>query len=292
MRAAPSANPLPLYPLQYESLVRAALIEDLGRAGDLTTNAIVPSDAHASGYLKARRDGCLAGLPVAAAAFQLMDPAVDIAFHRKDGDIVEAGQTLAVIRGTAKGLLTAERIALNFLGRLSGIATATEGLVQAVRGYPARVVCTRKTTPGLRLLEKYAVRCGGGANHRFGLDDAVLVKDNHLIVSGGISEAVRRVHAAVGHLVKVEVEVDTLDQLEEALSCNIDAVLLDNMLPGQLAEAVRMVGGRVLTEASGGITPQSAREVAAAGVDLLSAGWLTHSAKALDVALDVTGLEA
>ena len=164
--------------------------------------------------------------------------------------------------------------------------------MQAVRGYPARVVCTRKTTPGLRLLEKYAVRCGGGANHRFGLDDAVLVKDNHLIVSGGVTEAVRRVHAAVGHLVKVEVEVDTLAQLEEALSCDIDAVLLDNMPPEQLAEAVRMVGGRVLTEASGGITPQTARAVAAAGVDLLSAGWLTHSAKALDVALDVAGLRA
>jgi nicotinate-nucleotide pyrophosphorylase (carboxylating) len=290
MREAPTANPLPLYPLQYESLVRAALIEDLGRAGDLTTTAIVPPDAHASGCLMARRSGCLAGLHVAATAFQLTDPAVDITFLRHDGDIVEAGQTLAVIRGSARGLLSAERIALNFLGRLSGIATTTEGLVQAVRGFSARVVCTRKTTPGLRLLEKYAVRCGGGANHRFGLDDAVLIKDNHLIVSGGITEAVRRVQAAVGHLVKVEVEVDTLAQLEEALSCDIDAVLLDNMPPGQLAEAVQMVDGRVLTEASGGITPQTAREVAAAGVDLLSAGWLTHSAKALDVALDVAGL--
>ena len=290
MKAAPTANPLPLYPLQYESLVRAALIEDLGRAGDLTTNAIVPPGAQGSGQLKARGGGCLAGLAVAATAFQLTDPAVDIDFLNHDGDIVEAGQTLAVIRGSARGLLSAERIALNFLGRLSGIATATEGLVQAVSGYPARVACTRKTTPGLRLLEKYAVRCGGGANHRFGLDDAVLIKDNHLIVSGGISEAVRRVHAAVGHLVKVEVEVDTLTQLEEALSCDIDAVLLDNMSPGQLAEAVQMVGGRVLTEASGGITPQTAREVAAAGVDLLSVGWLTHSATALDVALDVTGL--
>lgn len=290
MTAAPAANPLPLYPLQYEPLVRAALLEDLGRAGDLTTNAIVPPDIQAIGYLMARRDGCLAGLPVAATAFQLTDQGVDIDLLRHDGDMVEAGQELAVIRGSARGLLSAERIALNFLGRLSGIATTTEGLVQAVRGYSARVVCTRKTTPGLRLLEKYAVRCGGGANHRFGLDDAVLIKDNHLVVSGGITEAIRRVHAAVGHLVKVEVEVDTLAQLEEALSCDIDAVLLDNMAPGQLAEAVEMVSGRVLTEASGGITPQTAREVAAAGVDLLSVGWLTHSAKALDVALDVTGL--
>ena len=290
MSAAPSANPLPLYPLQYESLVRAALIEDLGRAGDLTTNAIVPPDARATGCLVARRSGCLAGLPVAATAFRLMDADVDIAWHRHDGDVVEAGQTLAVIRGAARGLLSAERIALNFLGRLSGIASATQGLVKAVQGHATRVVCTRKTTPGLRSLEKYAVRCGGGANHRFGLDDAVLIKDNHLIVSGGITEAVRRVHAAVGHLVKVEVEVDTLTQLEEALACRIDAVLLDNMPPEQLAEAVRMVGGRVLTEASGGITPDTARQVAAAGVDLLSAGWLTHSAAALDVALDVTGL--
>ena len=291
MSEASTANPLPLYPLQYESLVRAALIEDLGRAGDITTNAIVPPEARATGYLMARRGGCLAGLPVAAATFRLMDPNVDISWHRQDGDLVEAGQTLAVIHGSARGLLSAERTALNFLGRLSGIASATQGLVQAVQGYATRVVCTRKTTPGLRLLEKYAVRCGGGANHRFGLDDAVLIKDNHLIVAGGITEAVRRVHAAVGHLVKVEVEVDTLTQLEEALSCRIDAVLLDNMPTEQLAEAVRMAGGRVLTEASGGITPDTARQVAAAGVDLLSAGWLTHSAAALDVALDVVGLD-
>lgn len=290
MNAASTATPLSLYPLQYESLVRAALIEDLGRAGDLTTNAIVPPNARATGYLMARRGGCLAGLPVAGAAFRLMDPGIDISWHRQDGDIVAADQTLAVIRGSARGLLSAERSALNFLGHLSGVASATQGLVQAVQGYDTRVVCTRKTTPGLRLLEKYAVRCGGGANHRFGLDDAVLIKDNHLIVAGSIAEAVHRVHAAVGHVVKVEVEVDTLKQLEEALSCRIDAVLLDNMPPQQLAEAVRMVGGRVLTEASGGITPDTARQVAAAGVDLLSAGWLTHSAAALDVALDVVEL--
>ena len=292
MSAAPTANPLPLYPLQYEPLVRAALLEDLGRAGDITTNAIVPPEARATGYLIARRGGCLAGLSAAATAFRLIDPDVDVSWRRYDGDVVEADQTLAVIRGAARGLLSAERTALNFLGRLSGIASATRGLVQAVQGHATRVVCTRKTTPGLRMLEKYAVRCGGGANHRFGLDDAVLIKDNHLIVAGGITEAVRRVHAAAGHLVKIEVEVDTLMQLEEALSCRIDAVLLDNMPPDQLAEAVRMVDGRVVTEASGGITPDTARQVAAAGVDLLSAGWLTHSAAALDVALDVTGLDA
>lgn len=290
MSAASAANLLPLYPLQYESLVRAALQEDLGRAGDLTTNAIVPPDARATGFLMARRGGCLAGLPVAASAFRLLDPEVDVSWNCHDGDRVNDGQALAVIHGSARALLTAERTALNFLGRLSGIASATQGLVQAVQGYATRVVCTRKTTPGLRLLEKYAVRCGGGANHRFGLDDAVLIKDNHLVVAGGITEAVRRIHAAVGHLVKVEVEVDTLTQLEEALSCRIDAVLLDNMPPEQLAEAVCMARGRVLTEASGGITPDTAREVAAAGVDLLSAGWLTHSAAALDVALDVEGV--
>lgn len=292
MSAAPTANPLPLYPLQYEPLVCAALLEDLGRAGDITTNAIVSPGARATGHLMARRGGCLAGLSVAATAFRLMDPDVDVSWHRRDGDVIEADQMLAVIRGSARGLLSAERTALNFLGRLSGIASATHGLVQAVQGHATRVVCTRKTTPGLRILEKYAVRCGGGANHRFGLDDAVLIKDNHLIVAGGITEAVRRVRAAAGHLVKVEVEVDTLMQLEEALSCRIDAVLLDNMPPEQLAEAVRLVDGRVVTEASGGITPDTARQVAAAGVDLLSAGWLTHSAAALDVALDMAGLDA
>ena len=282
---------LTLYPLQYEAIVRDALEEDLGRAGDLTTNAIIPSQAQASGHLVARRQGCIAGLEVAACAFRLLDPEAHMVLHGQDGEKVKAGDILAAVQGSARALLAAERVALNFLGRLSGIATATRALVEAVQGFPTRVICTRKTTPGLRLLEKYAVRAGGGANHRFGLDDAVLIKDNHLIVAGSITEAVRRVQAAVGHLVKIEVEVDTLDQLNEALTCKIDAVLLDNMPPSQLKEAVRLVGGRVITEASGGITLESAREVAAAGVDLLSAGWLTHSAPALDVALDLEALE-
>jgi nicotinate-nucleotide pyrophosphorylase (carboxylating) len=281
---------LPLYALQYESLVRHALEEDLGRAGDITTNAIVAPEAHALGRLVARRPGCIAGLEVAACAFRLLDPMLDITLHCQDGAVVQAGDLLADVHGAARALLAAERVALNFLGRLSGIATATHGLVQAVQGFPARVVCTRKTTPGLRALEKYAVRAGGGANHRFGLDDAVLIKDNHLVVAGSIAEAVRRVRRVVGHLVKVEVEVDTLAQLADALACDIDAVLLDNMAPAQLKEAVHMVAGRVITEASGGITPAIARDVAAAGVDLLSAGWLTHSAPALDVALDLEGL--
>jgi nicotinate-nucleotide pyrophosphorylase (carboxylating) len=287
---AESFPPLPLYPLQYEPLVRHALEEDLGRAGDITTNAIVPPQAQAMGCLVARRAGCIAGLEVAACAFRLLAPELHITLHCQDGTMVQAGALLADVQGPARALLAAERVALNFLGRLSGIATTTHGLVEAVRGFPARVVCTRKTTPGLRALEKYAVRAGGGANHRFGLDDAVLIKDNHLVVAGSIAEAVRRVHRLVGHLVKVEVEVDTLAQLEDALACEIDAVLLDNMAPAQLKEAVRMVAGRVITEASGGITPATARDVAAAGVDLLSAGWLTHSAPALDVALDLEGL--
>ena len=278
---------LSLYPLQYDSLVRQALQEDLGRAGDITTNAIVIPEAYATGCLMARRAGCIAGLEVAAATFRALDPDLDVTFHNHDGAVVQAGDVLAEIRGSARALLAAERVALNFLGRLSGIATATHRLVEAVQDFPTYVVCTRKTTPGLRSLEKYAVRAGGGTNHRFGLDDAVLIKDNHLVVAGGITEAVRRVHSVVGHLVKIEVEVDTMSQLEEALACQIDAVLLDNMTPPQLKAAVDMVGGRVITEASGGITLDTARDVAAAGVDLLSAGWLTHSAPALDVALDL-----
>jgi nicotinate-nucleotide pyrophosphorylase (carboxylating) len=283
--------PLTLYPLQYEAIVRHALEEDLGRAGDLTTNAIIPPEAQATGRLVARRAGCIAGLEVAASVFRMLAPEVAITFACHDGDAVRAAQTLAVVHGPTRALLAAERVALNFLGRLSGVATATRRLVEAVRDFPTRVVCTRKTTPGLRMLEKYAVRAGGGANHRFGLDDAVLIKDNHLVAAGSIAEAVRRVRQAVGHLVKIELEVDTLAQLEEAMACPIDAVLLDNMPPAQLTEAVRLVAGRVITEASGGITLETARDVAAAGVDLLSAGWLTHSAPALDVAFDLEDLE-
>jgi nicotinate-nucleotide pyrophosphorylase (carboxylating) len=283
---------LPLYPLQYESLVHQALTEDLGLAGDLTTNAIIPPQARATGRLMARRAGCIAGLEVAACVFRRLDLTFDLTVYCPDGTVVEANTTLAEVHGTARALLSAERVALNFLGHLSGIATATRRLVEAVQAYPARVVCTRKTTPGLRALEKYAVRAGGGANHRFGLDDAVLIKDNHLVVAGSIAAAVQRVRSAIGHMVKVQVEVDTLAQLDEALTCPIDAVLLDNMPPTQLKDAVQMVGRRVITEASGGITLDTARDVAASGVDLLSAGWLTHSAPALDVALDLDDLAA
>jgi nicotinate-nucleotide pyrophosphorylase (carboxylating) len=276
-----------LYPLLYEPVVRHALAEDLGRAGDLTSDAVLPPDLVAEARLVARADGRLAGLEPALAAFRLLDPAVTCEVHLADGGDAVAGEVLATVRGRARALLSAERTALNLLGRLSGIATATRELVVAVRPHRARVVCTRKTTPGLRALEKYAVRAGGGANHRFGLDDGVLIKDNHRALAGGLRPAVERARAAVGHMVKIEVEVDTLDELEEALALGVDAVLLDNMPLPVLAEAVRRCRGRALTEASGGITPSTAPAIAATGVDLLSAGWLTHSAPALDVALDV-----
>jgi nicotinate-nucleotide pyrophosphorylase (carboxylating) len=278
---------LPVHPLQYERLLRRALEEDLGLAGDLTTNAIVPPGERLAARLVARRAGCIAGLRVAARAFTLVDPDVLFDLRVADGAMVAAGALLAEVSGPSRAVLTGERVALNVLGHLSGVATVTRGIVDAIAGTRARVVCTRKTTPGMRALEKYAVRAGGGSNHRFGLDDAVLIKDNHLAIAGSIAEAVRRVRASIGHLVKVEVEVDDLDQLEQALACPIDAVLLDNLPPRELRRAVALVDGLVITEASGGITPDTARAVAETGVDLLSVGWITHSAPALDVALDL-----
>lgn len=276
----------PLYPMHYEPIVRRALEEDLGRAGDLTTDAIVPPDARARGRIVVRQPGTVAGLDVAASAFRLLDPTVSVRAERQDGSNLAAGDTLAVVEGPARALLTGERTALNLLGRMCGIATTTQRLVEAVGNNPARIVCTRKTAPGLRIIDKYAVRAGGGANHRFGLDDAVLIKDNHLAVAGDIATAVARVRDRLGHMVKVEVEVDTLDQLETLLTIGVDAVLLDNMAPDTLAEAVARVGGRMMTEASGGITPDTVAAVAASGVDLISLGWLTHSVTNLDVALD------
>ncbi len=272
--------------LLYEPLVRAALLEDLGRAGDLTTDAVVPADAVATMVLAARQEGAIAGLDVAASAFTIIDPRVEICRERPDGSIVAAGDVIATVHGPARALLTAERTALNFLCHLSGIATATSAVVQAVRGHKAQIVCTRKTTPGLRALEKYAVRAGGGANHRFGLDDAVLIKDNHIAIAGDIRTAIARARAGAGHMVRIEVEVDSLEQLEVALAEGVDAVLLDNMSVGQLKQAVAMVGGRALTEASGRVTPQTAPAIAATGVDLISIGWLTHSAPILDIGLD------
>lgn len=284
-----NGRPAPLYPLLYEPLLRRALEEDLGRAGDLTSDTIVPGDLAAEAQVVARRSGRVAGLAVATSAFPLLDPALRVELQAEDGDDVEPGALLATVRGPARSLLSAERTALNLLGRLCGIATATRELVAAVAPWQAGIACTRKTTPGLRALEKYAVRVGGGSNHRFGLDDAVLIKDNHLAVAGGVRPAVERARAGVGHLVKIEVEVDTLAQLEAALELGVDAVLLDNMSLEQLRRAVAMArGGRpVILEASGGIDLQTAPAIAATGVDLLSVGWITHSAPALDVALDL-----
>lgn len=275
---------LPL--LMIEPVVRAALLEDLGRAGDLTTDSIVPETAKAKTALVARQPGVVAGLAAAATAFRLVDPEIEVAVERPDGTPLAPGDRIATIAGPARGMLTAERVALNFLGHLSGVASGAATLVEAVRGHRARICCTRKTMPGLRALQKYAVRVGGGMNHRFGLDDGVLIKDNHVAVAGGIRPAILAARRGVGHLVKIEVEVDTLDQLEEALAIGVDAVLLDNMAPDQLATAVRLIDGRAIAEASGRITPQTAPAIAASGVDLISAGWLTHSASVLDIGLD------
>lgn len=279
-------TPSPLPRVMIEPLVRMALLEDLGRAGDLTTDAIVPAGHQVTTLLVARQDGVVAGLDLARLAFQLIDPAIEMRLERNDGAAVAPGDVIATLSGPARGILTAERVALNLLCRLSGIATATASVVTAIRDYQAKVVCTRKTTPGLRAIEKYAVRIGGGSNHRFGLDDAVLIKDNHVAIAGGVSEAIRRAKSGVGHLVKIELEVDTLDQLREALDQGVDAILLDNMGPAMLAKAVAMVARRAVTEASGRITPATAPQVAATGVDLISIGWLTHSVTVLDIGLD------
>lgn len=288
MSGGPSVHPAPLYPLLYEPLVRRTLEEDLGRAGDLTSDAILPPHLPGEAEVVARAAGRVAGLTVALSAFSLLDPAIEIEARVSDGEDVEAGTVLATVRGAARSILSAERTALNLLGRLCGIATATRDMAALVAPHGAHVVCTRKTTPGLRFLEKYAVRCGGGRNHRFGLDDAVLIKDNHIALAGGLRTAVERARLSVGHLVKIEVEVDSLEQLREALDLGVDVVLLDNMSLEMLREAVGMAKGRAVTEASGGINPRTAADIAATGVDLLSVGWLTHSSPSLDVALDVS----
>lgn len=278
---------LPALPrIMIEPLVRVALLEDLGRAGDLTTDAVVPIGHQTTALVIARQQGIVAGLDLARLAFELIDPTIEMHVEHNDGAVVRPGDVIATLSGPARGILTAERVALNFLCRLSGIATATASVVAAVQGHKAKIVCTRKTTPGLRSIEKYAVRVGGGSNHRFGLDDAVLIKDNHVAIAGSVTEALKRAKRGVGHLVKIELEVDTLDQLREALDQGIDAVLLDNMSPDDLREAVAMVAGRAVTEASGRITPATARSVAATGVDLISIGWLTHSVGILDIGLD------
>jgi nicotinate-nucleotide pyrophosphorylase (carboxylating) len=272
--------------LLLEPAVRAALAEDLGRAGDITSALTIPDGAKGVARLVARKLGRIAGLNCAETAFRLIDPSLRFVPAIADGDAVAAGDLLATIEGPARAILTGERVALNFLGHLSGVATATAALVKAVEGTKARIVCTRKTIPGLRLLQKYAVRCGGGLNHRFGLDDAVLVKDNHIAAAGGIAPALSRLRAGLGHMVRIEVEVDTLAQLEEALGLGVDTVLLDNMAPGMLRQAVTLANGRATLEASGNVTLESVRAIAESGVDTISSGAITHSAPNLDIGLD------
>ncbi|MBS9478693.1 carboxylating nicotinate-nucleotide diphosphorylase [Ancylobacter radicis] len=285
----PLLSPLPR--LLVEPIVRAALLEDLGRAGDITTDAVVPADARFTAVIASRQSGVIAGIDAAVIAFNLIDPSLTVTVERGDGSAVAPGDVVLRLDGSARAILTAERVALNIACRMSGIATATAGLVAIARQHApslgkARIVCTRKTTPGLRALEKHAVKAGGGSNHRFGLDDAVLIKDNHIAVAGGVIPAIRAARAHAGHLVKIEVEVDTLAQLHEAMAEGVDAVLLDNMTPEQLTEAVGIVGGRALTEASGRVSAETVGPIAASGVDLISVGWITHSAPILDLGLD------
>ncbi len=282
-----AALPVPPLPdVMLEPMVRMALLEDLGRAGDLTTDTIVPMDASDELRLVARQDGVLAGLDLARLAFGLMDRQLEFTVACGDGTVLAPGMEIARIRGKSRAILTAERTALNYLCHLSGVASATYSIAEAIKGFGTRVTCTRKTMPGLRALQKYAVRVGGGSNHRFGLDDAVLIKDNHIALAGGVATAVARARAGVGHMVKIELEVDTLAQLEVALQLGVDVVLLDNMGLDDLRTAVAMCKGRAITEASGRITPETAAAVAATGVDQIAVGWLTHSARVLDIGLD------
>lgn len=276
-----------LNPLLVQDSVRAALIEDLGRVGDITTLATIPAGRMATAVIAARKPGIVAGLPLAREAFRQFDPSVTFDALVEDGDALVPGAVVAKISGAARSILSSERIALNYLGRLSGIATLTARYVDEVAHTAARIVDTRKTTPGLRAFEKYAVRCGGGMNHRYGLDDAILIKDNHIAVAGGIKAALTAAKSVAGHLVKIEIEVDSLSQLEEVLAEGADVVLLDNMGPDQLRQAVAMAGGRVKTEASGGVNLDTVRSIAESGVDMISIGALTHSASVLDLGLDV-----
>lgn len=276
----------PLPDLLIEPVVRLALTEDLGRAGDVTAAACIPDGARMRAVFAARKPGVLAGIDCVRLSVLAMDPKASIDLRLRDGDAFEAGALLAEVEADARAFLAAERTALNLLGRLSGIATLTRAYVDAVAGTKARIADTRKTTPGLRALEKHAVLCGGGLNHRFGLDDAILIKDNHVAVCGGVGEAVRRAKAAAGHLMKIEVEVDGLDQLDQALSERPDVILLDNFTLPMLREAVARTAGRVTLEASGGVNLETVRDIAETGVDVISVGALTHSAASLDIGLD------
>lgn len=277
-----------LSPLLFEKAVRAALEEDLGRAGDITTLACIPAGRRAVAVLAPRKPGVICGLSVAETAFRIVDPHVTFEYLAADGDAIETPRTaVARITGDARAILTAERTALNFISHMSGVATATSKLVALTKHTKAKVICTRKTTPNLRALEKYAVRCGGGMNHRFGLDDAVLIKDNHIAVCGGIRQALQAAKAYAGHMVKIEIEVDNLEQLKEVIAEGADIVLFDNMSPEDMRKGVEMIAGRMKTEASGGISAESAKAVAESGVDMLSSGALTHSSPILDIGLDI-----
>jgi len=278
----------PLPDLLIEPIVRAALAEDLGRAGDVTSSALLATGQRLSAVFAARAEGRVAGVDCARIALAVLDPSARFEIVTGDGEDVTANDgTIARVEGEALAVLGAERVALNLLGRLSGVATLTRAYVRAVEGTRARIVCTRKTTPGLRALEKYAVRCGGGVNHRFGLDDAILIKDNHIAACGSVAAAMQRAKASAGHLMKIEIEVDTLDQLDEALPHGPDVIMLDNFALPDLREAVRRVAGAVVLEASGGVTLQSVRAIAETGVDAISVGALTHSAPVLDIGLDI-----
>jgi len=278
----------PLPRLMLEPAIRAALLEDLGRAGDVTSDAVIPPGTRATAVMRAREAGVAAGLDAAQIAFELIDSGLHITRSAADGDRVAPGDTLLTIAGEARSILSAERVALNFACQLSGIASATRQIADAIQHTRAVVICTRKTTPGLRMFEKRAVRAGGGGNHRWGLDDAMLIKDNHIAAAGGIRQVLERARAHAGHMLKIEIEVDTLDQLAEVLAAGgADNVLLDNMGPDRLREAVAMNAGRLTLEASGGITLATAPAIAQTGVDFLSAGWLTHSARILDIGLDI-----
>jgi nicotinate-nucleotide pyrophosphorylase (carboxylating) len=277
-----------LSPLAIDEAVQRALDEDLGRAGDVTSIATIPPDVQAHAVLVARQAGVIAGLPLAVATLRRLSPDINIQAHLRDGNAVAKGVHILTISGPARAVLAGERTALNFVGRLSGIATLTADYVKRTGGTKLRICCTRKTTPGLRALEKYAVRCGGGFNHRFGLDDAILIKDNHIAVAGGVKAVLERARARAGHLVKIEIEVDTLDQLREVLATGLaDVVMLDNMDIPTLREAVAIAAGRVVLEVSGGVTLDSVAAIAATGVDYASSGALTHSAPNFDVALDI-----
>ncbi|CAN6959945.1 MULTISPECIES: carboxylating nicotinate-nucleotide diphosphorylase [Psychrobacter] len=267
-------------------LVEAALTEDLGRRGDVTSQATIPADMQAQLQIKARQAGVICGMDLARLSFALVDAQIAFIAQVTDGERVEADTVLAIVRGNARHLLTAERTALNFMTHLSGIATATRQIVDSVAEYPAQITCTRKTIPGLRILQKYAVRCGGGRNHRLGLDDAILIKDNHIAIAGDIKTAIQQAQNFAGHLIPIEVEVDTLEQLAQALDAGVSLVLLDNMSPEILSQAVAMCKGRARTEASGGITPETVQAAAKTGVDFIAMGYLTHSTTALDIGLD------